>query len=422
MRWFVFAWSVACASGAVAGDDAGDGVAARVARVERQLAAIVGQEASTLRVRYADGLRMTRSDGAVEVRIGGRIHYDVAAIDADDDIEAAVGAIPRVATEFRRARLTLRGRLEHGPVFRMQVDFAGGVARFKNLWVESLPVAGIVARVGFFREPLGLESMTSANHITFLERSLAHALTPGRSTGAMVRGTLGGGLRAFAGAFIHTDAFGNASSGDGYDLTGRLALVLWGEDRGTRLAQIGAGYSFRHYSSADARVRARPEAHLAPFLVDTGAFSVNRADVVAADLAIVHGPWSLQAETVHQFLHRDADDGRFHAWYVLGSVFLTGESRVYRVGPAAFGRVRPASDLTPDPGGRWGSGAVEFALRVSSIDLDAGSIRGGRMTDTTAGVNWYLNPAARVSVNAIVGRRDGLGTIAIAQVRFAIHF
>ena len=48
-----------------------------------------------------------------------------------------------------------------------------------------------------------------------------------------------------------------------------------------------------------------------------------------------------------------------------------------------------------------GPGAWELALRVSHIDLDNENIHGGRLTDVTAGVNWYLNGYTKVQFNYV---------------------
>jgi phosphate-selective porin OprO/OprP len=47
------------------------------------------------------------------------------------------------------------------------------------------------------------------------------------------------------------------------------------------------------------------------------------------------------------------------------------------------------------------------AFRVSHVDLDDSPIQGGRLTDLTCGVNWYLNPYLRVQTNYICALLDG---------------
>ncbi len=92
------------------------------------------------------------------------------------------------------------------------------------------------------------------------------------------------------------------------------------------------------------------------------------------------------------------------------SYFLTGEHRPYRRDAGIFDRVHPATEvLAACDGGSVprGPGAWEVAFRVSHIDLDDGPVQGGRQTDLTWGVNWYLNPYFRVQTNYILAMLDG---------------
>jgi phosphate-selective porin OprO/OprP len=55
-----------------------------------------------------------------------------------------------------------------------------------------------------------------------------------------------------------------------------------------------------------------------------------------------------------------------------------------------------------------GVGAWELALRFSMIRLNDENIAGNDLHDFTAGVNWYLNPYARVRFNYIRAFLDDL--------------
>ena len=78
--------------------------------------------------------------------------------------------------------------------------------------------------------------------------------------------------------------------------------------------------------------------------------------------------------------------------------------------------------------GGWG--ALEVALRFSYVDLNGGSIRGGREYDLTAGLNWYLSEKTRFMLNYIRAKAKDRetpppvegGTADIFQVRFQIIF
>ena len=73
---------------------------------------------------------------------------------------------------------------------------------------------------------------------------------------------------------------------------------------------------------------------------------------------------------------------------------------------------------------------MEVALRFSYVDLNGGSIRGGREYDLTAGLNWYLGPEVRLMLNYIQARvkdratppRVDKGRASIIQGRFQVDF
>jgi len=47
------------------------------------------------------------------------------------------------------------------------------------------------------------------------------------------------------------------------------------------------------------------------------------------------------------------------------------------------------------------SRCVEMAVRWSTLDLNNDNIHGGRLSDVTAGVNWYLNGYTKIQFNYI---------------------
>ena len=124
----------------------------------------------------------------------------------DDDIENAFDS-PDAGGDMRRAFVELGGvykRLE----FNFWLNFAqaldsigteedfGDTVDYRNVFVGLLdvPVVGGI-RAGFFKEPFGLEEITSSNDITFLERSLTDAFIKRRNLGVMFHRRLTGARR-----------------------------------------------------------------------------------------------------------------------------------------------------------------------------------------------------------------------------------
>jgi phosphate-selective porin OprO/OprP len=149
-------------------------------------------------------------------------------------------------------------------------------------------------------------------------------------------------------------------------------------------------------------------------------------------LAFVYGPFSFQSEyygaTVNEV---GAGDLSFNGCYAYFSHFLTGENRRYNRHAGTFdNRIIPFENFfrVRDEDGcvQMGKGAWELAYRYSYVDLDDAQIQGGRVSDHTFGVNWYLNPYTRVMWNYINSTTDRAavndGIVNIFQMRAQVDF
>jgi phosphate-selective porin OprO/OprP len=75
---------------------------------------------------------------------------------------------------------------------------------------------------------------------------------------------------------------------------------------------------------------------------------------------------------------------------------LTGESRAYRESNATFGPVVPNASWNGH-----GGGALELGVRLSTTNLNDHDVVGGKETNLTVGVNWYLDKSVRLSANIV---------------------
>ncbi len=330
-------------------------------------------------------LEFRSADGAFRTRIGGRIQADYDAFDGD---VAAQGS----GSEIRRARLFVSGTLWRDWDYKLQYDFVNsGRSGIKDAWLRytALPLGNLT--VGHFKEPWSLENMTSSKYVTFIERALPEAFSPGRSIGLALAGK---GKRWSASAGIFGEGVGkpaSASAGEGYGIAGRLTGVPF--QGGKDLLHLGLALGWRDTGSGDSlSLSGRPEAHTAAVkLVDTGSFDAESLLRVGTELSWVHGPFNLQGEYMGMVVQRKTTgrkDPWFQGWYLQGSWFLTGESRHYRGG--SFKAIRPRAAL-----GQGGWGAWELALRYSSLDLSDEDIDGGQEQNLTVGLNWYPVPNLR---------------------------
>ena len=263
-----------------------------------------------------------------------------------------------------------------------------------------------------------------------MEQSPVNVFSPSRDTGIGIQNTAHEKRMTWALGLFRgdTDKFGDGFSDDGnYDLTTRVTgLLHWSED-GERYVHLGASYSHQFRGAERLRYRARPSAHLADRLVDTEFPAPGTANLITdgvdlfnAEFAWVHGPFSLQGEGI--LSHVDVDNGAsrdFWGAYAQASWFLTGEHRAYNQDRGTFGRTSPIQNFDLWQG-HWG--AWEIAARYSFLDLDDGSIQGGKLHDVVAGLNWYLFPNARIMWNYVYAHVNGGGDFNGGEMRFALDF
>src|SRR5678815_3733189 len=75
---------------------------------------------------------------------------------------------------FRRFRLSAKGAVIENVNYFVQLDFGFfGKPSFTDVWLEvtHVPVLGFV-KVGQWKQPVGLETVTSVRYQTFMERSV----------------------------------------------------------------------------------------------------------------------------------------------------------------------------------------------------------------------------------------------------------
>jgi phosphate-selective porin OprO and OprP len=412
----------------VALESKAEGPAPKIEEGVENLEKSVAQEAEAsendLRAYWKGGLRLETANKDFQVRLGGRLQNDFAWFDDDDSLRFFFGD-QEDGAEFRRSRLYVRGTLYGDFSFKIQYDFAGGDADFKDVWLaaNNLPYLGTL-KVGHFDEPFSLNEITSDNTITFMERALPTVFVPGRNMGVALSNTAFNQRMAWTvGLFRTSDDYGMDRSDGGYSLTARVTGLPWYEKEGRRLLHLGTAYSHRNVDGP-LRYRQRPEAHLSSVrFLDTGAFQAEDVDLYNAELALVYGSLSLQGEYfLSEVDTAMAGRERFDGYYAFASVFLTGEHRPYDKFGGVFGKVNPKRNFTLRKGG---AGAWEVAARYSQLDLGDDFFLGGEERNWTLGLNWYLNPQIRLMLNYGIADIDHVfyeGDIETLQMRVQTVF
>jgi phosphate-selective porin OprO/OprP len=357
---------------------------------------------SDVKVTMTPAPKFETADGANSFKIGGFAQLD-AGMFGDDRRDHPDG------TNVRRARLSVSGTIAHDFKYKLENDFAGNSSNITDAFVEYVGIEPFSIMVGQFKEPFGLEVLTSDLFTTFMERSSILAFAPDRNIGLAV-GANGkmeaGNWTATVGGF--GAGTGTASNDDeARDLTGRLTFAPIAEP--DKVLHFGVAGSHRIPDSAtnSVRIQSRAENRLSSAqAVDTGTIAgVDSTNLMGLEAAAVWGPASLQGEYVTADLNRRAglSDGKLNGYYVEASYFLTGESRNYSATTARFDRVKPKTPFNLKDG-TWG--AWQVAARYSDLDLNDKIIRGGELKDTTLAVKWIPNSNVMMTANYIRANTD----------------
>jgi phosphate-selective porin OprO/OprP len=314
-------------------------------------------------------------------------------------------------TRIRRGRLSWSAQLYKDWKVRTEYDFTSrdlDIQGFQDMYLRYSGIRRTSLSLGNLKEPIGLEWQTSSKNITFMERSLPIvALLPSYHMGVAAN-THGKNWSFSSGLF--GESLSKGISGDnGWGSTGRFTLSpIHSKDITVHLG-VSGGYRERGKASSNLRFDSRPESNVADVrFVDTHSIRrVTDYKLLGTEAAVITGPLSLQAEYLRAFANRNKgrNDVEFDGWYVMGSWFLTGESRNYDRKSGSFGRINPKRRFDFD----GGLGAWELATRYSAIDLNQANVRGGHEQNVTVGLNWYVDTNVKLMGNYVFVSTDGKG-------------
>ena len=344
-----------------------------------------------------DKLEFASKDGQSKWKIFGRVQTDAAFYDSDTDINGNKVPLADFGQEVRRARIGVSGTIYGNWGLKIQYDFPSTAV--KDAFLSYTTEGGTQFKLGHFKEPFSISELTSSKYQTFLERQTpVNAFVPSRNTGLGVYHTIGDLATLSGGVFGEGLDSGGGGNDASYAFTGRATIAPINADR--RVLHLGSAVSFREPNDTNTdRFRSRFETHVTDIrLVDTGAIggidSITKANV---EFATVYNRFSLQGEYLMTSIDRSSAMGGdldFDGYYLLGSIFLTDDSRPYSFGGGNFGKVSPSKSLS-----NGGIGAWELGFSYHDTDLSDGGIDGGTQTMLGIALNWYPEKNLRFQVN-----------------------
>ena len=198
------------------------------------------------------------------ITVNGVFQADAGWIHQDNVSQEQYGDI-RDGSDFRRARLSARGSVTELTNYFFQMDFGFfGRPTFTDVWLEQtkVPLFGNV-RIGQWKQPFGLETVSSFRYTTFMERSvLFQPFTPFRHIGIGFYDHSDDLSMTWAASVFRTgqDQFGATLSDDGgYGTSERLTWVPSWECNGKNYLHLGVGHFFNSPPNDTINFRTIPE-------------------------------------------------------------------------------------------------------------------------------------------------------------------
>lgn len=417
---------------------------------EAQEGHVVGSDLS-MSASWNHGLELSTKAKDFRVHVGGRTQFDAGWFSVDQNVnnnlpQGGFNVPYGDGADFRRARLRVDGTMYEVIDFACEYDFING-ARVRNaagtatfdeavtaptdLWFQIKQVPGVGnIRIGNHKEAIGFEHLVSSRFQPFMERSFNqdtfyggafNGFTPGISffntIGEEEMGTWNVGVfKPSASVF----AFNN-NDGD-YAVTARLTRLLWYVDDGRGLFHVGV--SGRQATTVGDAITFRTRAPIRtglstvwPTPANTGTLLGDDMQWLNTEVAAVYGPWTMQAEYLvsglqdaHTLASPAFRNVTYHGGYFQILYYLTGEHDHYSKKTGVFERVIPNENffLVRDSSGCLcrGLGAWQLGARYNYLDTNDQGLNGGILHDFTTGLNWFLNPNAKIQFNYSALYRD----------------
>ncbi len=341
---------------------------------------------------------------------------------------------------FRRARLAAVGSVADNVDYMVEFDFAfPGRPNFMDLYFDVHGFQFGSLRVGQWRQPFGLDELTSVKELTFHERSTTFFLGPFRRPGIGIYGHDGRStyaISAYGTTFGQTpDLFGGSRGDSNYGLAARGTTLLIDRPQDGGLLHAGFGYALMNDTGSLQQFLFLPELAGPPgesssgiLNTETSIFGSSRVHFFNAEFAAVRGPGHAQGEYRVARFEKSGDPAvTTPSYYAQVGYLLTGETREYNRTGGVLSAVRPDNPFGP---GGWG--AWELAARFSRTETFQDGVfdpinATGNRTTYSVGLNWYLNDFTKFQFNYLRGDVDRqssfeLSDYAIYAVRAQVAF
>jgi phosphate-selective porin OprO/OprP len=223
------------------------------------------------------------------------------------------------------------------------------------------------------------------------------------------------GTKIFWNIGYFNDVFSKGQGFSTYEwqVDARVGKLLFYDKQTNKVFHIGLNYRYGKPNNNSIVLKSRPESNPAPQIINTGAFAADYSTHPGLEMYYSTGRLLVGSEIMmHRFRSSVGEDHNFFGGDMVLTYFFTKTKRPYQTATSTFGFV-PATHSVLKKGG-WGE--WEGVLRYSMLDLNDGSIKGGKFWRITPMINWYVTQFARLEFVY------GYGMLHRYQLDGGIHF
>lgn len=335
----------------------------------------------------------------ITARVGAGFLYEIAAFAQNQQSKEQFPL--EFAYKVRDFRVLFSGRF---PEFKRSVTYSVGVMydgpsgswliRQTGIMVELSPKWGHLF-VGRTKEGFSLNKvMTGYDGWTMERATMNDATVPLLADGIKWMGYLPKhgfmwNLGYYNDIFSKGQSFSSFSSQE-------VARLAWLPIRAVSdthsLLHLGINLHYGKPTDNKLRARSRPEAFPAPYFVDTGTFPATAGFMAGYEAYYRRRNWLFGSEYwFEKVTSQPTRNPFFNGGDVAVAWTITGETRTYNTVGGFFRAVSPARPVF-----NGGPGAWELVSRYSYINLDTGTLQGGRFGRFTEQLNWYLSLNVRL--------------------------
>ena len=201
-----------------------------------------------------------------------------------------------------------------------------------------------------------------------------------------------------------------------WQAVGRVGWMPYYDKEKSKVIHIAANLRYGKPVDGKIALKSRPESNPAPQILNTGSFQSDHSTHIGGELYYSSGSFMIGSEVMlHNFQSKDFEDHKFFGGDVVVTYLFTGAKRPYTYCRKYFWIYSGKKSIFKGGWGEW-----EAVVRFSTLDLNDGSINGGKFWRITPMVNWYMTKFMRMEFvygYGVLDRYNLKGNLQVFQAR-----